>query len=464
MPEQNSTLSIADTIHRPFFLAAIITVLTLGCVWGAFNLLTIGLRQSFGATDYSWILAHGHAMVVGFVGFFIMGVAYRVFPRFKHTSLWRPRIAFSVLPAMVIGILVQTVAHLTAPDGPYIELAIFAGALQIGAIFIFALVIIRTIQAGKREPFDRFIYAALGWFLLAAIANPVIFTLFEAPGSRENLLFYLATFNIPYRDVQLLGVAVIMILGVSLRLLPGAYGLRKPSPQWEAFMFWGVNSAILVGVVTYIVGMSQGNHWLLTIHWAASLVILFVAVSLPSQYRLFSPFPEAGRDRSLKFIRAAYVWFIVAAVMLVAVPLYNFGIYPALTGSRTPFSHAFFGAYRHALTVGFIMMMIIGVSSRVVPTFSGIDVQRTNSLWLTFILLNLGNALRVTTEVATDFTPKAYSIMGVSGFIEVVALGLWAFQIVKDMQFGRRFQPVAPANTIHQTTRNHITKGHALQA
>src|SRR5437764_15414388 len=39
--------SIADTIYRPFFLAGIATVLTLGCVWGAINLLTIGLKGSF---------------------------------------------------------------------------------------------------------------------------------------------------------------------------------------------------------------------------------------------------------------------------------------------------------------------------------------------------------------------------------------------------------------------------------
>jgi hypothetical protein len=44
--------SIADTIYRPFFLAGIATVLTLGCVWGAINLLTIGLKESFSAVNY----------------------------------------------------------------------------------------------------------------------------------------------------------------------------------------------------------------------------------------------------------------------------------------------------------------------------------------------------------------------------------------------------------------------------
>lgn len=104
-----------DTIHRPFFVAGIATVLTLGCVWGAINLLTIGLKESFSAVSYSWVLAHGHAMVFGFVGFFIMGFAYQAVPGFKHAALWQPRLALSSLPLMIAGIVLQTVAHLQQP-------------------------------------------------------------------------------------------------------------------------------------------------------------------------------------------------------------------------------------------------------------------------------------------------------------------------------------------------------------
>jgi hypothetical protein len=38
-------------------------------------------------------------------------------------------------------------------------------------------------------------------------------------------------------------------------------------------------------------------------------------------------------------------------------------------------SHAFYGATRHAITVGFISLMIVGVSSKVVPTLNGVDVK-----------------------------------------------------------------------------------------
>jgi uncharacterized protein involved in response to NO len=431
--------SIADTIYRSFFLAGIATVLTLGCMWGAINLLTIGLNKSFSSVAYSWVLAHGHAMVFGFVGLFIMGFAYQAFPRFKHTSLWRPRLAFSALPLMIAGIALQTIAHLLSP--PSLTLEILAAAIQLISIAIFALTITMTARVAKKpETYDRFVYAALGWFLFAAILNPVIFKLFELPGSREELLFNLATYNIPYRDVQLLGIAVMMILGVSLRFLPHAYGMREPSRGWQTFLFWGLNGSILSGIVLFVVGMTGGNHWLLMVQWLTTIILLVIAIVTPFQYRLFGPVPESERDRSLKFIRAAYVWFIVATAMLVFTPLYNFGIYMPVTGSRVPFSHAFFGAYRHALTVGFIMMMIVGVSSKVVPTLSGIDMRRARSLWPTFLLLNLGNLTRVSFQIATDFSPAAYKVMGVSGFIEVVGLTLWGYELFSNMRAGKKIQ------------------------
>lgn len=431
--------SIADTIYRPFFLAGIMTVLTLGCVWGAINLFTIGLKESFSAINYSWVLAHGHAMVFGFVGFFIMGFAYQAVPRFKHAVLWRPRLAFSSLPLMVVGISFQTVAHLLSP--PSLALEVLASAIQLTAVMIFAGVMVQTIRrAGKHEMYDRFLYAALVWFLVAAIANPVVFKLFELAGTREQLLFNLATFNIPYRDVQLLGLAVVMILGISLRFLPHAYGLREPSRRWASFLFWGINGSILGGAVFFIAGMASGKHWLLMLQWLASIVVLVVAILTPFQYRLFNAVAENESDRSLKFIRAAHVWFIAATAMLVFTPIYNFGIYMPITGSQVPFSHAFFGAYRHALTVGFIMMMIVGVSSKIVPTLSGVDVRRANSLWPTFVLLNLGNLTRVSFQIATDFSPAAYPVMGVSGFIEVVGLALWGHELFANMRVGRKLE------------------------
>jgi hypothetical protein len=434
----------ANTIYRPFFRAGIITVLSLGCLWGALNLFLIGLWRDFSGVDYSWVLAHGHAMVFGFVGFFIMGFAYQAFPRFKQTELWNPKLAYAALPLMAGGIGLQTVAHLLAPDRPYLLLSILAGLLQIAAVTSFALVITRTLKSAQRpEPQDSFVYAALGWFLLSALANPIIFWLFESATEMEDFLFRVATFNVPYRDVQLLGIAVVLILGVSLRFLPHAYGLRTPSKRWRAFLLWGVNGAIVAGAGAFLVKRLTGIHAFMLIQQVATVVLFIAAMGTPRQYRLFGPVPESERDRSLKFVRAAYVWFIAAMAMLVLVPVYNFGLYVPLTGSKVPFSHAFFGAYRHALTVGFIMMMIVGVSSKVVPTLSGVDVRKAASLWPAFILLNFGNLVRVGAQIATDFVPAAYAWMGAAGSIEVAGLAWWGYELFQNMRVGVHLERAA---------------------
>src|SRR5262245_8965348 len=102
------------------------------------------------------------------------------------------------------------------------------------------------------------------------------------------------------------------------------------------------------------------------------------------------------------------------------------------------------------------MMMIIGVSSKVVPTLSGMDLRRASSLQWTFVLLNVGNAVRVATEIATDFVPTAYRLMGFSGFIEVAALSLWSYELLSNMWLGRRqarqdVGPITPVEISAQT-------------
>jgi len=132
-------------------------------------------------------------------------------------------------------------------------------------------------------------------------------------------------------------------------------------------------------------------------------------------------------DRTFKFIRAAYVWLVIACGMMPFFPLYG-----VLT--HQVFAHTFMGSHRHAFTVGFISMMILGVSSRVVPILAGIDAKRMNSLWAPFILFNVGCAGRVLLQVLTDFVPNiAYPLIGFTGFIELTALLWWGIELWRTM-------------------------------
>jgi hypothetical protein len=133
-------------------------------------------------------------------------------------------------------------------------------------------------------------------------------------------------------------------------------------------------------------------------------------------------------DRSLKFLRTAYVWLFVSLGMLVALPAYQWGLgrlAPASEAAQLGFSHAYYGATRHAITVGFVSLMIVGVSSKVVPTLNGVDVKALSNLWTPFVLINAGCTLRVLGQMATDWTPLAFPLAGVSGLLEVAGLAVW---------------------------------------
>lgn len=109
-----------------------------------------------------------------------------------------------------------------------------------------------------------------------------------------------------------------------------------------------------------------------------------------------------------------------------------FPLYGVLT--RQVFAHTYMGSHRHAFTVGFIGLMIMGVSSRVVPILAGMDSNRMNSLWAPFILINLGCTGRVVFQILTDLVPSvAFPLVGFTGFIEFTALLWWGVELWRTM-------------------------------
>ena len=134
-----------------------------------------------------------------------MGFAYQAFPRFKHSALWRPGLAYTALPLMAVGICLQTIGHLIAPQSWFLELGVAGGVVIFLAVAIFAVVITQTLRrAHKPEPYDRFVFASLAWFAVAALVNPLVFWLFEGAQTREEFLYHVSSFDIPYRDVELI--------------------------------------------------------------------------------------------------------------------------------------------------------------------------------------------------------------------------------------------------------------------
>jgi len=424
--------TLADYIYRRFFKAGIAIVLSLGGMWGLISLMRISLgKELLQPALLPAIHAHAHAMIFGWVGLFVMGFAYQSFPRFKNTTLWKPQLANLTLYLMLVGILLRATADI-AQHGPWaLGLGGISVAAEVTAIALFMTIILRTSRQSisPHNPYETFILAAMVWFVVQAVFNGFFFFAEATAMNLQQTVFRTALLDAPLRDIQLFGFAALITAGVSQRFVPVVYGLGRPRHDRQKLIFWLMNGSLLLDVLSYVALFLTGNAaWAIALELAYILMALW-AVLLVVQLRVFTRTTQP--DRSWKFIRAAYVWLLTAMIMLPF--LMPYGVW-----TSQGFSHAFWGAHLHAFTVGFISMMIIGVSSRVVPILAGIDSNQLTSLWGPFVLLNTGCAGRVFLQIMTDWRPAtAYSLIGVTGVLELTALAWWGIGLWRVMNLSK---------------------------
>jgi hypothetical protein len=425
--------TLQDYIYRRFFKVGVATVLSVGCLWGAINLLQIALGKSFLQLRLlSSIHAHAHAMIFGWVGMFVMGFAYQSFPRFKNTTLWRPDLANLSFYLLAARIVAGMAADMLLPATASFLLGILSGVSEISSVGIFVFVLYRT--AGQsiepHNPYEKFIASSFLWFLLGTILEAVFFFAKATAHFEHELIMRIALIDGPLRDIQLLGFAALIIAGVSQRFVPQVYGLARPVRDNQGLIFWLMNGSLVLNIISYVLLLTTRKLYFAIGLEAAYLLMPVWAVLLARQIGVFGK--PSQPDRTFKFVRAAYVWLLISCGMMPFFPLYG-----ALT--HQVFAHTYMGSHRHAFTVGFISMMILGVSSRVVPILAGMDAKRMNSLWVPFLLFNVGCTGRVLLQVLTDFVPGiAYPLLGFTGFIELTALLWWGIELWRTMNVASR--------------------------
>lgn len=434
--------NLADTIYRRFFKAGIVTTLTAGAVWGALLLLTLGVRGKFTAISIFDINAHGHAQIFGWVGLFVMGFAYQALPRFKHTSLWRPRWAVMTFYLMVSGLVARVIAEPLHSFAFFRWLGLGASLLELVAIALFIVILCQTYRSSGKPllQYDYFVGAALFWFLAQAVLDIFHLYMTTTANSRSALLHQVATWQSPLRDLQIHGFAMTMILGVSQRFLPGMFGLPEIDQQRSMRVVKVLTAAVAGEALFFVLFRETGYHLFAGFMYLSMIGLTISVVTLTRQWWPHFWGAPSGisadilldrTDRSFKFLRIAYAWLFLSLAMLLFVPIYNQMTHQA-------FSHAFYGATRHAITVGFISLMIMGVSAKVVPVLNGIDVTSLSRLNLPFVLVNVGCGLRVSIQILSDFTPWAFPVIGISGILEVTGISLWAVEVWRVMRRGAR--------------------------
>jgi hypothetical protein len=394
-----------------YILTGLLFMLLPGTFLGVWNLLSISKLQAAEAISPGWIQAHGHAQIFGWVGTFILGIGFYSIPKLrkmKPFSLWRGWVCWAIWTAGVLLRWLVTVWpwhwRILLPGASVLELAAFV-------LFFVTIGPAHSTTDGPRKPWEVWIYAviaATSGLMLSLVLQ--LLESFRLARSGTTLAFP-HLFDQKYLVVSTWGFLVPMVWGFSARWLTVFLGLRP------------LRSRLLGAAV---IANSLGVIAALFAYFApATILLLLGAVSAGLAIRFFEPSIKKPKTAGIHgsfpyFVRIAYVWLIVAAVL---------GIWAEFSGSL---SAGIWGASRHALTVGFIAAMVFSVGQRVLPSFCGMRVLASPKLMFAGLaLLLLGCTLRVASEILAyqGFAAWAWSILPASALIEMTAVTLFAINL-----------------------------------
>lgn len=407
----------AEGSHRPFVVTALIVTLTLGAGWGSYLLATIGARGTLVAASPSDVIVHGAAQLWGFVAMFIVGISLRYLPVTVGRTIPPIGVRRVLIATLALGVFTG-VSWGLAPRalhalGPASGVALMAGAIT------YLVFVVRATRGKLSQVWLRFVLMTALWMVVWAIwtfvlqtRNRVVGPSGYSPVDRQIIM-----------DVALFGFVVGSVYGFGQKLLPGLLGTGKGGGRWfdATFFVHGIGVVVLVigRVLDAAVAICVGTSLI------AVGAFLFVVALGGLRGRTTSTLPEKGHPFLRRYIQLAFVWLVISTTGIAAVALLE------TAGVVVP--HAIHGALRHALTVGFVVTLIMGVAQRLLPILGHARLAWPRLVLPIFILIAVGNMLRVACEALAPWWSPAFRIMPVSGLVELTALVLFAANVVRTM-------------------------------
>lgn len=399
----------SQTLVEAFWASGLFFLLLPGTFLGVWNLIGISRHEALTALSPAWLQAHGQAQVFGWVGSFILGIGFYSLTKMQTTRTFPVGKGWTSWNLWTTGVALRWLGGVTGWHWRWILPG--SGLLEFGGFLLFFLTVRRHRPAsGQSTKAAWMILVILSTvvFLLTLVINTVALFWLALTGSNPAL---------PHRlDLQLVtmaiwGVLVPTIWGFNARWLPIFAGFAQPRTQW---LFSGY-ALSLAGIA--LVFLNQ---------WGISAVVLAISALLAIKgLQVWGPAVHPAKVHNIHpsfphFLRIAYVWLLIASLL---------GCLAALEDR----SGGLWGASRHALTVGFVAVMVFTIGQRVLPAFCGMRVLWSKELMFwSLALLNLGCLLRVSME------PLAYErdwqiawrLLPVSAVIELTAVTLFALNLV----------------------------------
>ena len=414
-----------------FILGSLFLTLTLGATTGMINLLRIAAG---GDVPISHRQIHGHTQVLGFAALFLMGIAYHALPRILGVGARTPassRIAFWL---MFGGVILRNVGQ---PLGFFAVgrlLSFVSAAMELAAGFLFVrfvFALLAAVRAGKydrSDPILRFVRIG-SLFFLGALALVGVQGIWLA-GNRDTSLP--AALTEPFYFLALYGFLLAWIYGFGNRVVSLFLGVgpaRRRTPEIAMALQAGAAPLYCIGWLPFV----PQTAGLLLRDFGLVLAALSAVVYLFGNGFLWrrSELPVMRAAGSPAFaIRAAFASLGLWAGLEIA----------AVVISRTtaiPAQNLWWAdAGRHVFTIGFLTLLIVGMSLRILPVFSGKTLWSPALARVTYGLLIAGTAMRLL-QYPAAFRPVFYKIGSYMGIPVVLALLLFTLNLFRTMRPGR---------------------------
>ncbi len=394
-----------------YILTGLLFMLLPGTFLGVWNLISISRLQAAESIAPGWIQAHGHAQIFGWVATFILGIGFYSIPKLRKLKpfpMWRAWVCWAVWTA---GVLIRWAV--TAWAWQWRIWLPVSAALELAAFLLFFVTIgpAHASSDSEKKPWEPWVYLVIA--ATVGLLTSLVFQLVETVGLALHgpSPAFPHGFDQRYLVLSTWGFLVPMVWGFSARWLPVFLGLRALRPG----LLIAAAIANTAGVVAAISGAFG----------PAVFFLLFGSVAAAVAIRMLEPAEKkpkvAGVHRSFPlFVRLAYVWLVVAAVL---------GVWAGFTPDD---SAGIWGASRHSLTVGFIAAMVFSVGQRILPSFCGMRVLASPKLMLASLaLLMAGCTLRVGSEILAyqHYAEWAWRVLPVSALIEMTAVTIFAINL-----------------------------------
>lgn len=392
-----------------FVTTGLVFMVLPGTFLGVWNLMQISGRGSAASVSPAWIQAHGHAQVFGWIGSFILGIGFYSIPKLRGARKHSFDLAWACWVMWTAGVTLRWLANVYGWE--WRVLLPVSAALEFVAVVFFFRAVSQHRPGGENKSKLEFwvwmvISASVG-LMLALIGNLAGSVYIAVRGSSPA---WPHAMDQRYLTLVAWGFLVPFVWGFSAKWMPIFLGLKPLKSKW---MLSGL-AANWAGVFLALAGREK----------AATALLVGGAVLAVVGLRMFETSANQAKTRGVHhsmplFIRMAYGWLLIAALLGVAATIWDS-------------SGGIWGASRHALTVGFIAMMVFCVGQRILPAFAGMRVLwSTRLMFAGLALLSVGCALRVSCEILAyqNYAGWAWSVLPISAIVELAAISAFAMNI-----------------------------------